>query len=209
MKKFIKILTKSLCLLFIATFATFSVVGCGNKNKNTNNNADNSASQQVSTEKDPVADNVTENEAIVVEGIFKLSRNASYKDIYWNDANNTIIDYYKTKDINGVYNELRKLGFENFAAHTTNYNNAECEMLVNFTAEAIEFIIEDGENYLAISSVSRESFGDLLEIVDANTVVIHEQFFTTENEVKTNHPVFVKFTFEKITATENIPTENI
>ena len=213
MKKFMKNLTKALCLLFVVTFATFSFIGCKNNNNNSNQ-ADNTASSTIGTETGGVAENVTQGEeptetpeeVLSLNGIYKMARPVTYKDTMWEVSNEEVFSFFETTDINGVYNALRKLGAIDYVnANTVEIDGTIYEMVLGFIEDNFHGILYDGYTYKIETTISTSLISNKIEIIDEKNIIVHYQFiYPGENSEPIQTPVFIKVPFEKISHSENV-----
>ena len=152
-KKFSKIF--SLILVIAISFATLT--GCSNKNKQAavttpsvesisdtteTSNEDIVADKVTDDEDKSTVDNVTENQEEptnstypVTPGIYNFVKESlNFSDIYYkNEAD--LFNFFKTRDINGVYDIVYSLGFEDFAKNLTFYynNDKAYTIVLNFS----------------------------------------------------------------------------
>lgn len=215
MKKFMKNLTKALCLLFVVTFATFSFIGCKNNNNNSNK-ADNTASSTIGGETGGVADNVTEGEeptetpeeVLSLNGIYKLARPVTYKDTMWEVSNEEVFAFFETTDINGVYNALRKLGAIDYAnGNTVEKDGTTYEMLVAFVGDKFHGILYDGYTYTIDMTIDASAITSKIELVDDKNFIVYAPFvYSDGNGGFIETPVFIKMPFVKVANSENVLT---
>ena len=215
MKKFMKNLTKALCLLFVVTFASFSFVGCKDKNNN-NNPASNTASTVVGEETNNSADNVNQGEetpevpeveVVELNGIYKLARPITYKDAYWTVSNEEVFTFFETTDINGVYNALRKTNFLEFAnGNIYEEDGTTYEYMVGFNGDTFNGFIYNGETYTIDQSFPISSITSKLEIVDEDNFILYAQYFYIENLEMIETPIFIKMPFTRIANSADVLT---
>ena len=213
MKKFIKSLSKALCLLLVVSFAAVSFIGCKNKNNNTNT-ADNTASSTIGGETGGVADNVNEGEepvetpeeTISLNGIYKMARPVTYKDTMWEVSNEEVFAFFETTDINGVYNALRKLGMLEFAnTNTTIIDGILYEYLVGFIGDNYYGLLYDGYSYTISMTAEVSMITSKIEIIDENNYIVYSPFiYAGENGEPVVTPVFIKIPYVKIANSEDI-----
>lgn len=217
MKKIIKNITKTLSLCLVAIFATLPFAGCSNKNasKSTenlvveniadNNTSTNDAADNVNTEQTTPEATTPEqkDEEVKLCGIYKLTAPIDYKDVWYEDEKATI-EYFQTRDVNGIYNALRTLGFEEFVANVSVVDDKEYQNLYRFTENEIFTTVEIDGYYYDLSSTDYNKY---LKIdVDENGNPTLYLQFTYENEngeiVKT--PAYVKFALTLVENSKNI-----
>lgn len=213
MKKFIKNLTKALCLFLVVSFAAVSFIGC-KKDNNNSNQADNTASSTIGSETGGVADNVNEGETpeetpeevITLNGLYKMTRPVTYKDTMWTVSNEEVFSFFETTDINGVYNALRKLGAIDYVnANTVEIDGTVYEMIIGFIGDNFHGILYDGYTYTIETTISASLITSKIDIVDEENIIVYYQFiYPGENGEPVETPVFIKVPFEKIAHSENI-----
>lgn len=144
MKKF----TKLFSILILAIVCSFSFIAC-------KNNENNLASQTVSTSnindtnsEDDIADNVSNSnnesntedsqestaEYPITPGIYKFQKETlTFDDIYYKNEVE-LFTFFETRDLNGVYDFVYKVGFADFAKSITtiNFGSVDYKKVVNF-----------------------------------------------------------------------------
>ena len=129
-----KKLTKLFSILILTIVCSFSFIACSN-------NENKQASQVVTTDNisdtgtnqdDNVAEHISdegtstdeEQSAVypITSGIYKFEKDTlTFDDIYYEDEA-ALCEFFKTKDLNGVYDFVYKAGFEDFAKSITTVN---------------------------------------------------------------------------------------
>ena len=212
MKKFIKNLTRSLCLLFIVSFATLSFVGCGNKDNQNSNPASNTANTTIGGEINNSADNVNqgdETETVVeLNGIYKFAREITYKDTFWTVSDAEVFEYFETTDVNGVYNALKNINFlEDVNEKTLELAGTTYELMFGFIDDQCITFLHDGYDYKILKTSEISSLSIEIEVIDENSIVVKTQYtYTDENNQEITTPVFIKVPLTKIANSENILT---
>lgn len=133
MKKFTKIFS----ILLLAIVCSFSFIACkNNNNKQTSTNLNaNNINTQISIDdqssenssntndsnnlEDVIDEENTQSKIDFINGIYKFENyNLSFANIYYeNEAE--LLSYFKTRDLNGVYDAVYRLGFEDFIKSIT------------------------------------------------------------------------------------------
>ena len=215
MKKFMKNLTKAFCLLFVVTLASFSFVGCKDKNNN-NNPASNTASTVVGEETNNSADNVNQDEetpevpeveVVELNGIYKMARPITYKDSYWTVSNEELFAFFETTDINGVYNALRKTGFLEFAnGNIYEEDGTTYEYMVGFNGDTFNGLIFDGETYTIEDSFPISSITSKIEIIDEDNFFVYAPYYYAKDLQLIESPIFIKMPFTRIANSADVLT---
>ena len=217
MKKFIKNLTRTLCLLFIVSFASLSFVGCGNKDNQNSNPASNTANTTIGSESNDVtADNVNQGDestestetSVELNGIYKISRAITYKDTFWTVSNEEVFAYFETTDVNGVYNALKKTNFlENVNEKTLDLAGTTYEIMFGFINDQCIVFLYDGYEYTTFKTSELSTLPIDIELVDENNIIIKAQYsYYDENNQEVFTPVYVNIPLTKIENSENILT---
>ncbi len=158
MKQILKKLTKIFSLVLVVTFAFISFTACKNDNASTEAQPTGDSTQITDTtttipDAKPVTDtdktdknepsevepsNPT-NEISPITGLYVFEKtDLSYSDTYYYNRSE-LLTYFKTTDINGVFDIAKRLGFDEFAAGLTKTN-------INSTDYRVAFSIKHKEN---------------------------------------------------------------
>lgn len=173
MKKF----TKLFSILFLAVICSFTFIACSN-------NENKQASQVVTTDNisdtgtnqdDNIAEHVSDEETSTDEeqsavypitpGIYKFEKDTlTFDDIYYEDEA-ALCEFFKTKDLNGVYDFVYKAGFEDFAKSITTINvgGIDYKKVVNFNKN------ESNDTELGYVTLF-ESYEDTFTLIDQQIV---------------------------------------
>ena len=138
MKNLFKKLTKVFSLILVVAVGFISITACSNKNTVASEQIPENSTQisdSVET-KEPVADEVTDKDESKEEqpvspetpvstfardifGFYKFTdKLLSYDDIYFYDINEALT-FFETRDINGIYDIIERLNFNEFAKNLT------------------------------------------------------------------------------------------
>lgn len=215
MRKIIKNIAKTLSIALIFAFVCLPLAACSkdknaNKNLNTNienistdKNAENAENQESSEENTPAEE--PEEEKITLNGIYKVSKTIDYKDIWYENEEETI-KYFETRDINGVYNALRKLGFKENTTFKKTIDEKTYEVMFRFTKSKVHFTLAIDENeFFDIDTYEYDNIIHKIEIDENESIYAYIQFTYEDesgNTVKT--PAFIKCPLTFIENTDNI-----
>lgn len=224
MKKFIKNLAKALSLIMVIAFAVMPFTACSDKNanKSTNqpvlenttdiNNAEESAENV--TDSDNTSDDSTEEtEEIVLSGIYQIAWKITYKDT-WYENEEEVIEFFQTRDINGVYNALRKLGYEEYMNHIIETETITLETMLYFNNGRMTGIYKEvGTNKFYNSGITF-NISDVINNIESDengTIYIYVQYSYYDEETSTfvDTPIYTKMPLKLIEQTEQVLTGTI
>jgi hypothetical protein len=233
MKNFFKKLSKSLSVIAIVLAIAITFVACSN-NKSASNIMSANISNVTETsqlEASPVQDTETDTETddevadVEINGIYKFTKSSyNFSDIYYKDLDE-LTKFFETKDLNGVYDAVYKLGFADAA---NKFNKTEgtdvddttlydCAFLFNenkvyivyyesdneyrYTSnDGVEFTAENGKiNFAASSPILT------LEYNEDGSLTLYLQFtYTDDNNNSVTTPLYIKGNLSKVANSENI-----
>lgn len=170
MKHKFKILSSILSLLFIVSISFVSLTACSNNGTNTQSaqviKIETSIDSDTNTN-DLVADHVSDNnqnevtntetietptdqptQTYTIDGLYKFTNHElTSNDIYYFDKNQ-LFSFFNTKDINGVIDAVKKLGFSEFAKGITNTASNKIAVSISKDHNLIYHIeYDEYENY--------------------------------------------------------------
>ena len=135
-----KKLTKLFSILILTFICSFSFIACSNNENIQASQINTSSMSDTSSSNDDIAENVSdsvENETNtypITPGIYKFEKETlTFDDIYYkNDVE--LLEYFQTRDLNGVYDFVYKVGFDNFVSSitTVNINGVNYKTAVDF-----------------------------------------------------------------------------
>lgn len=212
MKNFFKQISKTFIVAIMILVTTVTFVGCGkNKSKTASinaseitdtNNGDNKA-DNVSDDKDSKNNPSEDEQKIELSGIYKYTRELTFDDC---DRSNEaeVIEYFKTRDFNGVYDAVKPLGFDNFISNHTE----SAESMFYFNGNNASIILATNGNYTLVPGSEFLANETFIKIEDNNdgTYTLYIAFITN-TDVTT--PLVVKIPITKVANSENILTDNI
>lgn len=223
MKKTLKGILNSLTLIAMVLVIALSVITFVGVSKNTPTSSG-TKSEQVSNPggtntgnpSNPEPENPTPAETFELSGIYQFDRELSFDDIYYKDETE-LINYFKTKDLNGVYNAVKPLGFDkfimdmvkhndNFVAYYFNEGKAQPMETQNGTFsflsskyedyEDVDFdytIGEDGTITTSVPVLNLEFNSKTNELV-----MVAQFYYTDENDNDVLTPLYVKATLSSV-----------
>lgn len=177
MKKF----TKLFSILILAVVCSFSFIACkNNENKQAAPITTSNISDTGSNNEDDVAENVSDEtqENLTIEesqeqeivypitpGIYKFQKETlTFDDIYYKDEAE-LLNFFETRDLNGVFDFVYKVGFADFAKSITivNIGGVDYKKVVNFNKN------ESNDTELGYVTLF-ESYEDTFTLVDEQIV---------------------------------------
>lgn len=160
------------------------------------------------TNPDPTPDTKPEVDASKFEGIYKFYNIPTFLDIYYDDYDK-LITYFETTDLNGVYNAVKPLGYDEFVKNiktndefhafyvsgneikTLSYDNNGKYTLLN---DIETFTFETNEGKITTS------LGDKLKIEfdeTTNTPTVYAQFYYVNTDSETVYtPLYIKYNLQ-------------
>lgn len=227
MKKLLKNLSKILSFMLVISLSIITFTACSDENKQASVTPPTTGQINDTTEnkdKDLVVDNVsdeTEKESSKEEtisldiGIYKFSDlTLGYEDIYFEDKEE-LLTFFETRDLNGVYDIIHKLGFSDFTTNLTSFeSDARYERAFALSTDTSDntsyyitnlFInnfdtftstLEDGIDLSAKENILTSS-NDIVKIIynnETNTYSILYSFFYIDSETQeiVYTPLYVK-----------------
>lgn len=217
MKKTLKKLSSIICMIALLVIASVSVA-CGGGKPTTNsidasqtNITDNGNSQIENVESDEEATDETETPEIQIElnGIYKFEKTYSFDDVYFEDLNE-VLEFFKTRDINGVYDASKKLGFDEFVNNITNTETLSRALLFNsnvcynlsYTENNIYKFVDEDLNFEYIITDDGKITTNNTSIIEydqeTDRVVIYFMFKYENNGEIIETPLYVKTSLTKV-----------
>lgn len=221
MKNFFKKFAKSIALTFAFVLASVTLIACSgstssNKKAPTVSNVNSSLNEP--TEK-PSASEVTNSDELKISGIYTFDKDYSFDDIHYSDIKE-ILTYFQTRDLNGVYRNVKEKGFDEFVKNLTKYNDGENELnralsidnktvtnlaynenlVYSYVNEENNFTFTQKENKLETA----ENLPNLEYDEETNTFTVYYQFSYTENGKTIYTPLFVKTTLSYVNHTADL-----
>jgi len=135
MKKILKNLTRILAIFIIIPVISLTFISCS-KDKNQPTPPETEQNQ-------PVVEHDDNPNSPVKSGIYKYEKNLSIEDMFYVDEK-AVIDFFKTKDMNGVRKTLLNIGFVEFAQSITEINNLPKYLEFNSKNEVTTFKNNNG-----------------------------------------------------------------
>lgn len=221
MKKTLKGILNSLTLIAMVLVIALSVITFVGVNKNTPTSSGTRTDQvsdpnhgsNIGDPSNPQPENPNPSNPVDLSGIYKFDRELSFDDIYYKNENE-LINYFKTKDLNGVYNAVKPLGFDkfikdmikhndNFVAYYFNEGKAQPMESQNGTYtflsskyEDVDFDFttnEDGTITTSVPTLSLELNNETNELV-----MVAQFYYTDENDNEVLTPLYVKATLSNV-----------
>ncbi len=210
-----KKITKLFSILILAIVCSFNFIACSNNEENlaTQTITTSNISDTDSTQEEDIADNVSDliedntNENVnetepaiypIISGIYKFQKDTlSFDDIYCKNEQE-VLTFFKTRDFNGVYDFVSKVGFNEFlkSITTVNVGGVDYDVVVTFnknesngselgyltafesykntfTRFGTQIVYEVSEN----SIVSKENYPEFIVNPETNNVTILYPFY--------------------------------
>lgn len=220
MKNLLKKLSSVLCLAMIMILASVSVA-CGGGSNNANNieaNLTNNDSTIEVNQPENVNDSESSEEDVAqidLNGIYKFNSTYSFDDIYYEDLND-LLEFFETRDINGVYDATKKLGFDEFVNNITSYDSYSRALIFNsntclnlgYDEENIYSYIDEGANFeytIADDGTITTNNTSIIEYdEESDTITIYFMFTYDNNGETVETPLYVLTTLSKVAYSENI-----
>ena len=217
MKKTLKKLSSIICMIALLVVASVSVA-CGGGKPTTNNIdasqtniTDNGNSQIENVESDEETTDETETPEIQIElnGIYKFENTYSFDDVYFEDLNE-VIEFFQTRDINGVYDATKKLGFDEFVNNITNTGTLSRALLFNsnvcynlsYTENNVYKSVDEDLNFeysIADDGKITTNNTSIIEYNAENDIItIYFMFTYNDGETIVETPLYVKTTLSKV-----------
>lgn len=223
MKNFFKRFAKAITLSFVFILASVTLIACSGSTESTKKvpNVSTINTTDVKTE-DTTADEVTDSEEveeIKINGIFKFDSNYNFNNIYYSNLKE-LLTFFQTRDLNGVYKEVKNLGFDEFAKNLTKYVSGETELdravsienntLTNLAYnDALVYSYVNGENNFSFTQKDGklETAANLPNLeydAETNKLTIYYQFSYDNNDETVYTPLYVKTTLSFVSYSENL-----
>ena len=211
MKNLFKKLAKAFSLVLVIAISFISLTACSNKSTVASDEIPETSTQisdSVDT-KEPVAEEVTDKDEDVkpekpetpvstlstdIFGIYKFTdKILSYEDIYYYDKNE-VLTFFETRDINGVYDIIERLNFDEFTKNLTTYSNGSTERDIAFAIggdiENQEYILmsvyyDVYERYFDYEDESK-IYNDIIFTIENDTIITPENSLNLEFDSETN-----------------------
>lgn len=170
MKNICKHIFRALSLVLILSVFSLGLISCSNKQANDTDTQSKVEITVNDSEKDDGATNITMKENQILK-IYKLKNTTIFNEV--NAENKSeIIAFFKTKDMNGVYNAVKKLGFDSFIENHFIIHNSALEnyiaistdqtIIESYTINEFGIFVETESpafNYNLISSIEYDKDG--------------------------------------------------
>lgn len=200
MKNFTKTI-KTLALVFVIMFASFAVIACSNSKSKSATPAATTISDtdEIKEEQNQEISDKNENDDVIVEdtqentepeitvdslnGVYEVTKTITFDDADRSNAEE-VIEFFKTRDFNGVHHVIDKLGFKNYSPFTYNEetDTATQELLWIKNKALVKVSLTDG-----VYAFSKEEGVDISSIIkkiefnkDTNTYIFHTAFVYTD-----------------------------
>lgn len=211
MKNLFKKLAKVFSLVLVIAISFISLTACSNKSTVASDEIPETSTQisdSVDT-KEPVAEEVTDKDEDVkpeqpetpvstlstdIFGIYKFTdKILSYEDIYYYDKNE-VLTFFETRDINGVYDIIERLNFDEFTKNLTTYSNGSTERDIAFAIggdiENQEYILmsvyyDVYERYFDYEDESK-IYNNIIFTIENDTIITPENSLNLEFDSETN-----------------------
>ncbi len=201
MKNILKNVLSTLSIIAIILTTTLIGVACSNtkasQNKVNVNNTN--LTEDTGSTTIPVADEEQNKEPeINLNGIYKYARPITFQDIWYEDET-AVYNFFETRDLNGVYDAVKRLGFDEYFNFLIKEEGSEAttESMLYFNNGKVSSVLhyEDGLYKIEKSSQSVNDFCLKIEFDEVNNIyVVYRQFCyfdeTTGKTVQT--PLYVK-----------------
>lgn len=186
-----------------------------NENKETSGESDeDSLISDITEGSNEESDNTSTSEYPVFPGIYNHSKeNLTFSDIYFTVTEAELLEYFETRDLNGVYGAVQKLGFDEFIKSITTYTEGEISYKTAISLHKNEsdgsqlglstFYIKNANSFVDLGEMIVYSVEDgkiVIEdgkpafIIDGNNVSILYQFSYVDAETNETiyTPLYVK-----------------
>ncbi len=203
MKNFAKLFS----ILLVVCFGAFSFVACSNnENKQSTqiittqniNDVGEKTEEDVADEVSKIDETEDANTFPITPGIYKFSKNTlTFNDIYYKNEIE-LLEFFETRDLNGVYDFVYKNGFDNFSKSLTTYNgnNSTYTKVINiyknkFNANKLHYAV-----YMETAKDVFTNFGISITYTIENGIIVlqdnNPEFIINEetNEVSLLYPFY-------------------
>ena len=240
MNKISKIL-KSFALVFVVVFAGISVMACSNsKSKtsapnatqitdtntseenadeiNTDNQNQNNSSEEDTTENESIENNDSIEETPVIElnelnGIYKLTKTITFDDADRTNADE-VIEYFKTRDFNGVHHVIEKLGYKDYnPIKTSEATNTTFEEMFYFEGSTFSVVDHANNGFYFYNEIPVEASSviskvEYLEDSDTYVLYMYFSYIDEDSDERVNTPLLFKVPVQKVDFSNDILTGN-
>lgn len=219
MKNTIKKLTSLLVLvmIFVSSIALSACSG-----KNTNASKDTAIETTTDTNQTQTPENAGDSETdtentedaeetkVYKNGIYKITKDVKFEDTWFEDQAEGI-KFFKTTDLNGVYNIVKKLGFDEYFSYEHIENEVTYKIGFHFNNGIVTPIAyDDNENYFYPSGYQSATYEDfsklaIVETDDNNQVTSLSVKFVGSDDVET--PLYARIHVALVENSSNLEFE--